>query len=234
MSLCQPHNGKHSCGSCCGIFNLELTTPEIKNLLQERTGQFEETVDFGIQHSIPSFRQTREKTEASLPKKDPTTYNCPFLGYIDSKKERIGCMIHPVRTGNPKSQNYSFYGSSICLGYECKNMERKTSFDWEDLFQEISKDSLQYSQLAANHILIQRIESLLEFSGIEIKKFILNFRADILDLLEEVWNLHQTEERLTSFEIDYDKKEDREKIIEKLKELLGEDSPSLCWFLGII
>lgn len=234
MSLCQPDNGRYSCGSCCGIFNLELTTPETKKLLHERTEQFETTVDFAIQHSIPSFRQSREKTEASLPKKDPTTYNCPFLGYIDSKEERIGCMIHPIRTGNPKSQNYSFYGSSICLGYECKNMERKTVSDWEDLFQEIAKDSLQYSQLAANHILVQRIETLLEYAGIELKKFIQTYRKEILDLLEEVWSLHQTRGSLTSFEVDYDRKEGKEEIIQRLKELLGKDSPSLCWFLEII
>ncbi len=95
MSLCQPEKNI-SCGGCCGLLNLELKVDEYRNLLQERTREFQEIVNFQIRHTIPEYRQKREKKELEISRKDETIYNCPFLGYIGERVSRIGCMIHPA------------------------------------------------------------------------------------------------------------------------------------------
>lgn len=219
MSLCQPEQGSVSCGSCCGLFNLDLDRKGYRHLLQERTGEFNESVDFKTTHTIPAYRQSREKKESHLIKKDDTTYNCPFLGYLDSSETRIGCLIHPVRTGDPKSQNFSFYGSSICLGYECKNKERPTSHFWKELFSELAEDSLEYSQYSANHVWVRRLEN--AFSQNQPNPADLERNRN---KIREIWielskNLPHT--NLTSFEVDYETEESAETSLAWLEEMIG-------------
>ncbi|MCX8000603.1 MAG: hypothetical protein N3A69_16910, partial [Leptospiraceae bacterium] len=98
MNLCQP-NPNFSCGACCGILNLNLNKQELSQLLKERTQKFKEEVDFSKNWTIVAYRQTQERRESSITKIDPTTYVCPFLGYIDSEEKKIGCMIHPSISG---------------------------------------------------------------------------------------------------------------------------------------
>jgi hypothetical protein len=219
MSLCQANQnnsdnkGQVSCGSCCGLFNLDLNTQEYKKLLRERTEEFNESVDFQVTHTMPAYRQSREKKEESLTKKDDTTYNCPFLGYLDSHQSRIGCMIHPVRTGNPKSQNFSFYGSSICLGYECRNKENANVDFWEKIFAEVSNDSIEYSQLSANYPLVRRLEKIFGTNNLS------KHREEIRDLLIELIQRGLVVKNLTSFEVDYLTKESIEECMIAIREL---------------
>jgi len=156
MSLCQPNTGSVSCGGCCGIGNLNLSAEDRQALLDARTREFRSGVDFAMGHTMAAYRQTREKLEAEIPKHDPTTYSCPFLGWVGEK--RLGCMIHPVFTGNPKSQNYSFYGASICQTYDCKNKENARVLLWQELFLSVAQNSLEYTELCANHKLISLLE----------------------------------------------------------------------------
>jgi hypothetical protein len=237
MSLCQSETSAVSCGSCCGLFNLLLPVRDLRDLLTERTAEFQSTVDFAIRHSIPAFRQSREKKEANLPKKDTTTYNCPYLGYLDGSG-RIGCMIHPSRTGDPKSQNYSFYGASICLGYECRNKERPKAKLWEIFFSRISVDSLEYSGYSANSILVRKIETVLEDSGIRLEEFLDGGSVqNQISSAKEFWvDLYQNYgfRNLTSFEVDYASAESAEDIKKEWEDLLGKDSPQLLWFYSIL
>ncbi|WCL48415.1 hypothetical protein [Leptospira sp. GIMC2001] len=214
MSLCQPNGCNISCGSCCGFFNLDLSREQYKTLLFERTTYFESHVDFNIAHTIPAYRQAREKIENQFPKKDESTYNCPFLGYLDIQTQtKFGCMIHPARTGDPKSQNYSFYGSSICLGYECKNMENSSSANWEGLFTIVAKDSIEYSQLAANYILIRKIESFFNLRKIPTIEIFTKYKDLTIEFLR---NSLSDQKNLTSFEVDYDNYESEEDVIQWL------------------
>ncbi|MBM9499668.1 hypothetical protein JWG44_05315 [Leptospira sp. 201903071] len=155
MSLCQPEKGNFSCGSCCGIFNLDIDPDGIRNLISERTKEFKTLVDFQKSWTMAEYRKIREKKEENIKRKDEQTYNCPFLGAFDKK---IGCMIHPIFSGDPLSQNYSFYGTSICQGYECRNMERKTAKLWEILLGEMELDSFTYSAIASDYKTIDLIE----------------------------------------------------------------------------
>ncbi|TGL08506.1 hypothetical protein EHQ43_05565 [Leptospira bouyouniensis] len=203
MSLCHPEKGNVSCGACCGLFNLKLTTKEYTNLLLERTNEFKKTVDFSIRHSFPIYRKDRETKEGSIPKKDEMTYNCPFLGYVDETKHRIGCMIHPIFTGDPKSQNFSFYGTSICQAYDCKTKEGALADLWEDLFVEIAKDSIEFSFLSADHIFTYAVEKFFAHSLLNTETM---FHLNRLELMELFRIRLETSasKNFTSFEINYD------------------------------
>ncbi len=116
---------------------------------------------------MAEYRKVREKKEVTIRRKDELVYNCPFLGAFG---KRIGCMIHPIFSGDPLSQNYSFYGSSICQGYECRNMERKSSKLWEDLLGEMELDSFTYSAIASDYETLDLIEETFSQKGISIQE----------------------------------------------------------------
>ncbi|MCW7491040.1 hypothetical protein ND861_00095 [Leptospira sp. 2 VSF19] len=203
MSLCHPDFGNVSCGACCGLFNLKLQPKEFKTLLSERTSEFYATVDFEVRHTFPIYRKERETKEVSIPKKDDMTYNCPFLGYVDSTKQRIGCMIHPIFTGDPKSQNFSFYGASICQAYDCKNKESVLAGLWESFFVEIAKDSVEYSYLSADHIFTSAIERYFQLIQRNIDSLFQELRLELVDLFRTRLT-SSIDSNLTSFEINYE------------------------------
>lgn len=203
MSLCHPEQGNVSCGACCGLFNLKLSTSEYKSLLLERTTEFKRTVNFEVRHSFPIYRKERETKEAHIPKKDEMTYNCPFLGYVDDTKEKIGCMIHPIFTGDPKSQNFSFYGTSICQAYDCKTKESALADLWESLFVEIAKDSVEYSFLSADHIFAYAVEKFFSHTLLNVEAMFQTYRLELVSLFRmRLDTSHQ--KNFTSFEIKYD------------------------------
>lgn len=203
MSLCHPDLGNVSCGACCGLFNLKLSSKEFKSLLTERTSEFQSTVNFEVRHSFPIYRKNRETKETQIPKKDEMTYNCPFLGYVDTTKQRIGCMIHPIFTGDPKSQNFSFYGASICQAYDCKNKESVLADLWETLFVEIAKDSVEFSFLAADHIFVNALEKLFTHFEISMDRMFQEFRLELVDIFRTKL-LTSAAKNFTSFEINYE------------------------------
>ncbi len=180
MSLCQSKNT--SCGACCGILNLDLNKNEIQTLIKDRTHKFNLDVDFSKNWTIAEYRKIRENEESIFNRKDDTTYVCPFLGYIDNKK--IGCMIHPSITGNPLSQNFSFYGASICQGYECKNKERSDTITLENFFQEIQFDSYyEYSNIISDHVTLKIILDFFYAYGYNLDKIFQEKRDLFLELL---------------------------------------------------
>ena len=120
ISACQRETV--SCGSCCGIYNLNLSPSDRSVLLRERTDRFS-AVDPSNAGQMAAYRQEREEAEASLARHNNETYVCPYFG-IPRGRSLAGCMIHPGITGNPHSQNFSFYGASICQAYDCPNKDR--------------------------------------------------------------------------------------------------------------
>ncbi|EMJ94818.1 hypothetical protein LEP1GSC194_3197 [Leptospira alstonii serovar Sichuan str. 79601] len=158
---------------------MDLSPDEIRKLISERTEEFKTSVDFKKPWTMAEYRKVREKREESIPRKDELTYNCPFLGAFGKK---IGCMIHPIFSGDPLSQNYSFYGSSICQGYECRNMERKSSKLWENLFGEMELDSFTYSAIASDYKTLDLIEKTFLQMGISIEE-LFRSKKDLLKRL---------------------------------------------------
>jgi hypothetical protein len=135
VSACQREDGV-SCGACCGIFNLnfrEVSETEGEStggseararaeLLAERTRAFAQ-VRFDRAADFVAYRQSREALEKRIPRHNPEIYVCPFYGTID-EGGRAGCLAHPARTGLAHTQNFSFYGASICQAYDCRNKDR--------------------------------------------------------------------------------------------------------------
>lgn len=119
-----------SCGACCGIYNLTLGANDRSNLIRDRTAKFAD-VDLSQAGSIAGYRQEREAAEAGIPRFNVETYVCPFFG-IPRGRDSAGCMVHPSITGNPHSQNFSFYGASICQTYDCPNKERDVNLVYSD------------------------------------------------------------------------------------------------------
>ena len=213
MSLCQSE--KVSCGSCCGLFNLNIPITEYKTILQDRTRDFESQTSFDKQYTFATYRRNREQIESTIPKKDETTYNCPFLGYIEPSQKKVGCLIHPQRTNDPSSQNYSFYGASICQTYDCKTKEKPTAELWRNFFSEMDLDFIEYSQIAANHRLIAAMEQYYQEKGMySLEEWMKREEVKIKKLLQESWERFQF---LTSFEFDYESGS----VLEKLARALG-------------
>lgn len=200
MSFCQPHEG-FSCGACCGLLNLKLSNQHYSEILKKRTLYFRQNVDFKKPDTIINYRARFEELESDYEKKDPHIYNCPFLGYIDSLDKKIGCMIHPANSGDPKSQNYSFYGASICQEYDCKNKEKPNIDLWSKLLKEIDLDSIQYSRLAGDHILFTRIEEYFGYNGISAESIFSKYYEIVLKVLRKTLE-QDTGLNITSFELE--------------------------------
>jgi hypothetical protein len=163
---------------------------------------------------MAEYRKVREKKEENIQRKDEHTYNCPFLGAFD---KRIGCMIHPIFSGDPLSQNYSFYGTSICQGYECRNMERKTAKLWEALLEEMELDSFTYSAIASDYKTIDLIEETFLNLGISKEELFQKKKETLKKLIQRKIDLNVAMMN-TSFEIpmEEEKLSPRESLILRL------------------
>ncbi len=146
-----------SCGACCGLFNLALADYAARRaLLAERSAEFA-TTDFARPATLVAYRARREAAEAAIGRRDPEVYVCPFLGDLDGAG-RAGCLIHPSRSGDPNSQNYSFYGASICLAYDCRNKERDRSGEYSQLLELCFPEGDDYARLMADPIFFDPLQ----------------------------------------------------------------------------
>jgi len=177
-SLCQTNH--HSCGACCGIFNLQISKQDVNKVLNERTNDFKQKTNYNLRWTLAEFRKMREGIEKDIPRVDETTYVCPFLGFISDL--RIGCMVHPILSGDPNSQNVSFYGASICQGYDCKNKENKNSTLLIPFLENEAMDYYTYSNLVSDHITLGIIIDFFENLGYEFED-ILTFQKEVFTKL---------------------------------------------------
>jgi len=177
-SLCQTN--QHSCGACCGIFNLQLVKQEINKILSERTIDFKQSTNYKLRWTLAEFRKKREEIEKDILRIDETTYVCPFLGFISDG--RIGCMVHPILTGDPNSQNVSFYGASICQGYDCKNKENTNSKLLISFLEDEEIDYYTYSNIVSDHITLGVIIDFFESLGYKFED-IITFQKELFTKL---------------------------------------------------
>ncbi len=152
-NACQPAAGI-SCGACCGLFNLKLSDNPAEaaaaraEILRERSRAFSR-VRFDVAEDFVAYRAAREGREGAILRHDSEPYVCPFYGPLTSPEPEqrsarpdvpefradaadaagdavpaLGCMAHPLRTGLKHTQNFSFYGASICQAYDCRNKDQ--------------------------------------------------------------------------------------------------------------
>jgi len=112
-----------SCGSCCGLYNIEnLSQDRLLSILAERTGSFAgvpRTID-GIL-AFEQERMQREGTDAPI----ADFHHCVFVGLIRDEGERIGCLLHPLASGNGGIdwRGLSFYGGAACKHFFCPSYD---------------------------------------------------------------------------------------------------------------
>jgi len=171
-----------SCSACCGLYNLRLDARARQSLLVERSQQFVLCPDTWYE-----YRRDREAREQSIPRFAGDVYVCPFVGFIGPG--RSGCLIHPARTGIHDSQNFSFYGASICQAYDCYAKENDSGW-WAGFLEK--EFPLDYGQLMGDS-LFYRV--LVRLGGADLGSVLLRRLCDLR--LERQQGVH-------SFEIDYE------------------------------
>ena len=138
--------------ACCGIYNLDLAKGNsYEKLLKERSKKLE-TISLKNRQALLAYRHRQETIESKFKRQDPEVYVCPFLAYIEATCKRMGCMIHPQRTGQSDSQDISFYGASICKSYDCPNKEEDHKKSYALLLGSCFPKSHEYSRLMADRI----------------------------------------------------------------------------------
>ena len=105
---------------------------------------------------------------------------------------------------------------------------------WSKIFQEISSNSLEYSQLSANHEIIQSLEII--FTKLNYPKDWIfgKFRAEVKGFLKEYIDFKGISDQRTSFEISSLELETAKSLIKKLSKLLRKNSPSFRWLGNLI
>lgn len=170
-SLCQ--NKNHSCAACCGFLNLRFVETSLSGRKNKLSRIFQERTEriLGLSSNFSKFNrealhqyeQKQRSREEQLGYIHEDIYVCPFLGYLNDKKinpqqeKRIGCLLHP-EAWNVTTDDYrdlSFYGKSICAGYDCQSKEKLNDNQMRILDQLVGLDNLDYSALIANYLLLK-------------------------------------------------------------------------------
>jgi hypothetical protein len=116
-SFCQ--GPKLSCAACCGLYNVsDNSRKTLQALLEERSAQFAETPR--TFSGIEAFgASVLERQIGPLPL--PDFHHCPFIGFIDSRREKPGCLLHPKSPGNDGRdwRDICHYGGFACRTYFC-------------------------------------------------------------------------------------------------------------------
>ena len=116
--LCQVSN-EISCGACCGLYNVQnVSRSHLTALLAHRTALFAKTP-----RDIDGILAFKEKIEAEENQERPVPefHHCPYIGFIDRRRTRIGCLLHPRVRGNNgvDYRGLSYYGGMACRVYFC-------------------------------------------------------------------------------------------------------------------
>jgi hypothetical protein len=122
--LCQPDEHK-SCGACCGLYNYrENGRAVLAERLHRRTALFT-----ALRGDLDRYSQEAAAFEGK--KLYETIYNCEFLGFVDERHKRVGCLLHPDTNGGADLRGISFYGEEPCRQHLCPSHEKLTTAEKE-------------------------------------------------------------------------------------------------------
>lgn len=115
IHLCQP-DGHKSCGACCGLYNwFDHSRAALTLLLESNTSLF---CSLGENPDLDEYRDLRGMFSPQHKLCD-TIYNCEFIGFLDSTRKKIGCLLHPALHRGTDLRASSFYGVEMCDGHFC-------------------------------------------------------------------------------------------------------------------
>jgi hypothetical protein len=70
-------------------------------------------------HTEPDIERIREEVEKRRPPvRFDVIYNCPFSGFLDEGRTRVGCLLHPLRLGQDL-RDHCRYGHRTCGEARC-------------------------------------------------------------------------------------------------------------------
>ncbi|MFO8058980.1 MAG: hypothetical protein R6V10_16970 [bacterium] len=117
--LCQPAPvcGKvPSCASCCGIYNYTGHNRQMVSDVLSMQTELVEGWD-GTDHDMERIREEAESKRP--PQRFEVIYNCPFAGFLNPERTRVGCLLHPLYRGHDLRE-YCRYGRKTCNEAKCQ------------------------------------------------------------------------------------------------------------------
>jgi hypothetical protein len=166
-----------SCGSCCGLYNIpDLSRERLRAILSERTSAFAgvpRTID-----DILAFEEQRLSMEGTdAPIED--FHHCVFVGLIQDEGERVGCLLHPLASGNRGIdwRGLSFYGGAACKHYFCPSYDRLAP-RFKRIAREVLEDWYEYGLIIPEHRFLDaalgavesRLDSPLDAKGLSLQQ----------------------------------------------------------------
>jgi len=123
VHLCQPDSSK-SCAACCGIYNyVHNTRQELEYRLRYRTKLFDLVrrgdIDIGTYRNAIRHREDQKRIYKTI-------YTCEFVGFLDKRESRVGCMLHPMQNNGYDLREISFYGKGLCETHLCPSYYKLT------------------------------------------------------------------------------------------------------------
>jgi hypothetical protein len=133
LHLCQP-DGAKSCGACCGLYNWEDHSREaLSSLLEKRTELF---FSLGKRPDILLYRRLSQDLLTGRELCE-TIHNCEYLGFVDTDRKRVGCLLHPALHRGVDLRVHSFYGVDLCAGHFCPSFTYLTTMEQEAVIRAI-------------------------------------------------------------------------------------------------
>jgi len=116
--LCQAEplsRGVPSCASCCGVYNYRGHSRELITEILEMQTALVESWD-GTDEDIDRIAEqaVRQRPAARF----EVIYNCPFAGFWDAERTRVGCLLHPLHLGQDLREHCR-YGRRTCAEARC-------------------------------------------------------------------------------------------------------------------
>ncbi len=108
-----------SCGACCGLYNVADPTREgLTVLLARRTERFH-AAPRNLEGLLAFAGETSRVEPGARPY--PEFHHCPYVGLVGDRRDRAGCLLHPLGAGNEgiDYRGLSYYGGMACRDYFC-------------------------------------------------------------------------------------------------------------------
>ena len=129
--LCQRDGGR-TCATCCGIYYFpDSSRGFLRKVLRERARILPPSLEDVDEETLSALgREIRRQEPSSI---FPDLDICPFVGFLNGKEERIGCLVHPKVMGGKDRRALGIYTPEICGSYRCPPHQWFTSEEVEIL-----------------------------------------------------------------------------------------------------
>jgi hypothetical protein len=117
LHLCQPDTGK-SCSACCGIYNFVRNDPGSTRQRLRHNTLVLKAPEASLQMGLPQHTRHFRSRYNGSDKLFATIFNCEFVGFLDEKEKRVGCLLHPEVCPHDL-RDRSFYGRELCDSHFC-------------------------------------------------------------------------------------------------------------------